>query len=64
MTDVTDAVCGMQFPEESAEELGASKSVHKGKTFWFCSPTCKHDFDADPERYVQRADHTRHDRGS
>lgn len=52
MTDVQDVVCQMTFPEENAEEMGASKSVHQGKTYWFCSPTCKHAFDAEPERYL------------
>jgi YHS domain-containing protein len=58
MSDVVDVVCQMTFPEETAEELGASKSVHKGKTYWFCSPTCKHAFDARPEHYLQGPDHT------
>ena len=59
MTDVEDPVCKMTFPKESAEELGALKSVHEGRTYWFCSPTCQHDFEAAPERYVQQADHSR-----
>lgn len=58
MPDVTDAVCGMSFPEESAEELGALHCVHNGKTRWFCCATCQKEFLADPERYVQRQDHT------
>lgn len=52
MADVEDVVCKMTFPEESAEELGAEKAVHKGKTYWFCSPTCKHEFETDPARFV------------
>ena len=52
MPDVEDPVCKMTFPEESAEELGALKVVHKGKTHWFCSPTCQHEFQADPSRYL------------
>lgn len=52
MVDVEDPVCKMTFPEESAEELGALKVVHKGKTFWFCSPTCEHEFRAAPEKFV------------
>ena len=54
MADVEDVVCKMTFPEESAEELGAEKAVHQGKTYWFCSPTCKHEFEADPARFVQQ----------
>ncbi|HUR67880.1 MAG TPA: YHS domain-containing protein [Candidatus Thermoplasmatota archaeon] len=56
MADVIDPVCKMEFPEESAEELGALRSEHKGKRYWFCSPTCQHEFEADPGRYVQQAD--------
>ena len=55
--EITDPVCGMTFPEEGAEELGALKVVHKGRTHWFCSPTCERDFKADPDRYLQRTDH-------
>lgn len=51
MGDVEDPVCKMTFPEESAEELGALKLVHEGKVRWFCSPTCQHEFLADPARY-------------
>lgn len=58
MTDVEDLVCKMTFPEEGAEELGALKVVHKGKTHWFCSPTCEREFRADPERYLLGADRT------
>lgn len=52
MTDVTDPVCGMVFEEETAEELGATKAEHKGKRYWFCSPTCEHEFKAEPEKFV------------
>lgn len=51
MGDVTDAVCGMTFPEETAEEMGAFKVVHKGKTHWFCSSTCRDAFVKHPERF-------------
>ncbi len=53
--EVTDVVCGMQFPLEGAEELGALKVVHQGKTYWFCSPTCEQEFKADPEAHLRRA---------
>lgn len=52
VADVEDPVCKMTFPEETAEELGATKVVHKGRTHWFCSPTCEGEFRADPERYA------------
>lgn len=46
--DVTDPVCGMTFPEETAEEMGAFKVVRGGKTHWFCSSTCRDEFVAKP----------------
>lgn len=58
MAELTDAVCGMTFPEEGAEELGALKVEHLGRTHWFCSPTCERAFRADPEKYLQGQDHT------
>jgi YHS domain-containing protein len=51
MSDVTDPVCGMTFPEETAEELGAFKIVRAGKTHWLCSSTCRDAFEKHPERY-------------
>nr|MBP7571312.1 YHS domain-containing protein [Acidobacteriota bacterium] len=29
------------------------KSEHEGKTYYFCSDSCKKKFDADPKKYVQ-----------
>lgn len=51
MPDVTDPVCGMVFPEEGAEELGALKVERDGKTHWFCCPTCRDAFVRDPTKY-------------
>ena len=50
--DVTDAVCGATFPEETAEEMGAFKVVHGGKAHWFCSSTCRDAFEKHPERFA------------
>lgn len=55
MTDVTDPVCQMSFPEEEAEELGAEKATHAGHTYWFCCRTCKDEFLNAPETYSRRA---------
>lgn len=41
-----DPVCRMKISEESAE-----KAVHKGRTFFFCSPECREKFEKDPERF-------------
>ena len=46
--NVTDPICGMQFPPEKA----AGKLAYEGKTYYFCSPGCKRSFDKDPEKYL------------
>ena len=46
-----DPVCGMDVNESQA----AGKSDYKGKTFYFCSPSCKQKFDQNPEQYSQKA---------
>ncbi len=43
-----DPVCGMDVDPKEA----AGKSEYKGKTYYFCAPGCKKQFDRDPERYV------------
>lgn len=43
-----DPVCYMDVDPKSATE----KSEYKGKTYYFCAPECKKQFDEDPERYV------------
>lgn len=53
MPEVTDAVCGMTFPEETAEELGALKHMHNGKRYWFCCEKCRSAFVDEPARYVR-----------
>lgn len=47
-----DPVCGMDVTPETA----AGKSEYQGKTYYFCSPGCKRDFDKDPGRYVKSSD--------
>ena len=44
-----DVVCGMQVDPAKA----AGKSVHNGKTYYFCSKTCKDKFDANPKQYAK-----------
>jgi Cu(I)/Ag(I) efflux system membrane fusion protein len=46
----TDPVCGMHVDPAKAK----NKSVYQGKTYFFCSPTCKSDFDKDPAKYVKQ----------
>ncbi|MPZ50666.1 MAG: YHS domain-containing protein [Dehalococcoidia bacterium] len=46
---VHDPVCHMDIDITAA----AGRSDHDGKTYYFCSPGCKQDFDADPEGILQ-----------
>jgi Cu+-exporting ATPase len=48
---VTDPVCDMEIDPKTA----AGKSEYQGKTYYFCSPGCKKDFDKDPQKYVGKA---------
>lgn len=43
-----DPVCGMDVDEKTAP----AKSEYQGKTYYFCAPGCKRDFDKNPEKYV------------
>lgn len=47
---VTDPVCGMVIDPATA----AGKSVHAGKTYYFCSKDEKEKFDKDPEKYLKK----------
>ncbi len=44
---VRDPVCGMMVDDLKTK----LKSEHEGRTFYFCSPSCKNTFDRDPHRY-------------
>ena len=48
---VKDPVCGMNIDPQDA----AAGREHMGQTFYFCSPSCVEQFDADPHRYAQAA---------
>jgi YHS domain-containing protein len=45
-----DLVCGMTVSR--GEEAG--KTEYQGKTYYFCSPRCKHQFDRNPQQYTIR----------
>jgi P-type Cu+ transporter len=45
---VKDPVCGMDVDPENA----AGRSEHAGRTYFFCSASCKRKFDDDPPRYL------------
>ncbi|MGV8898279.1 MAG: heavy metal translocating P-type ATPase [Burkholderiaceae bacterium] len=46
----TDPVCGMVVAADPAK-----KTIHQGKTYYFCSTSCLAKFTADPLAYVQAA---------
>lgn len=41
-----DPVCGMEFTEAEAVELGAERVLRSGTTHWFCCPTCRKEWEA------------------
>ncbi len=43
-----DPVCNMEVDESSK-----FKSSHKGRTYAFCSASCKQSFDKSPDSYVK-----------
>ena len=45
----TDVVCGMKVDPTKA----AGRSEYKGKTYCFCSTSCKTKFDANPQQYAK-----------
>ena len=45
---VKDPVCGMDIDPQSA----FARREHMGQTFYFCSPNCVDQFDADPHQYA------------
>ena len=53
-------VCPVMGTEITDVSKAAGKSVHKGKTYYFCCPGCKPKFDADPEKYVVVGDPNGH----
>ncbi len=45
---VLDVVCGMEIDPKTAKW----KTEYKGKTYYFCGPTCKLEFDENPQKHV------------
>jgi YHS domain-containing protein len=48
MANQIDPVCGMEVNEQDA----AGRSEYQDRTFYFCSTSCKEQFDADPRRFI------------
>ncbi len=46
-----DPICGMDVEESSAKWT----STYNGKTYYFCAPGCKKEFDEDPEKHAGNA---------
>ncbi|MBP2030808.1 YHS domain-containing protein [Methanohalophilus levihalophilus] len=44
--EVKDPVCGMKIDKRTAK----FKSEYEGKTYYFCSLSCKKKFDENPEK--------------
>lgn len=44
-----DPVCGMDVDETNAR----ATSEHAGRTYYFCAPGCKREFDSNPEKYAK-----------
>lgn len=49
---VIDPVCGMMIDPSSARG-GSSK--YEGHAYYFCNPKCRAKFEADPEKYIEKA---------
>jgi YHS domain-containing protein len=44
-----DPICGMNVTETSKY-----KTVYEGKTYYFCSNSCKIEFDKNPKKYTKK----------
>lgn len=51
-----DPICGMEVNESEV----SNKSEYEGKSYYFCSSSCKAEFDAAPEKYVGKEDSSEH----
>ncbi|MCA1814576.1 MAG: hypothetical protein LC624_11630 [Halobacteriales archaeon] len=49
MPDARDPVCGLEFPEEQAEALGAFVVHRAGKKHYLCSKACAEEFARRPQ---------------
>ena len=48
MAKAIDLVCGMGVDTETAP----AKADYEGKTYYFCAPGCKKEFERNPRKYV------------
>jgi YHS domain-containing protein len=54
-----DPVCGMTVDTQKS----AAASVYRGKTYHFCSTSCRDKFDREPEKYAGASAHDGHQQG-
>jgi len=54
-----DPVCGMAVDPEKA----AGASVHAGKTYYFCSTSCRDKFEKEPAKYANAPARDEHQHG-
>jgi Cu+-exporting ATPase len=47
-----DPVCDMEIDEQSA----AGRSQYQGETYYFCTESCKNEFDQNPEQYANKGE--------
>lgn len=57
--DTKDPVCGMTVNSQKA----AAASVRDGKTYYFCSASCRDKFEQAPEKYVGASAQSGHQQG-
>ena len=48
-----DPSCGMEVNISEAKAAGLTAG-YRGKTYYFCSPQCKQQFEKEPQRYVEK----------
>jgi YHS domain-containing protein len=54
-----DPVCGMDVDPQRP----AGASVHEGKTYYFCSASCRDQFERSPQKYVSASAQGTHEPG-
>lgn len=56
---VKDIVCNMQVDENNS---ATPRTVHKGEAYYFCTPLCLVQFEANPDRFIADAESNRVER--
>jgi len=49
-----DVVCGMNVEDEQARSRGLVSDA-QGRSYYFCSESCKRRFDGEPSKYAAQA---------